>query len=277
MTTLPLNKDNVTGPVSSPQGISRVKNIVAIASGKGGVGKSTIASNIAVALAKSGAKVGLLDADIYGPNAPIMMGVKEEKLAPQRGEHGNELEPIVTHGVKLVSAGFLVAAGQPIMWRGPMLGKLLKQFLHQVQWGELDYLIVDMPPGTGDVQLTIAKAVPMAGAVIVTTPQDVALADAERGMNMFEKLNVPVLGVVENMSYFVPPDAPEKKYDIFGSGNGENAANTLGKPLLGCVPLEMNVRLSGDNGEPVVMAQPQSASAKALTQIAEQIAAKVLN
>lgn len=258
------------------QGIERVKNILAVSSGKGGVGKSTVAVNLAVSLAASGAKVGLLDADIYGPNTPIMMGLKEGNVVVRDGADGQqELEPAFNHGVKLVSMGFLIDRDQPVVWRGPMLNGIIRQFLYQVQWGELDYLIVDMPPGTGDAQLTMAQAVPMAGVVIVTTPQDVALSDARRGLKMFQQLNVRVLGIVENMSYFVPPDMPDKSYDIFGSGGGSKAAEALDVPLLGCVPLEMPVREGGDAGTPVVLAHPDSAAAKALTEISQQVAAKV--
>ncbi|MEM7794646.1 MAG: Mrp/NBP35 family ATP-binding protein [Cyanobacteria bacterium P01_C01_bin.118] len=261
----------------SQQGVSGVKNIIAVSSGKGGVGKSTVAVNLAVVLAKAGSKVGLIDADIYGPNAPIMMGVKEGNVVVRDGADGQqELEPAFNHGVKLVSMGFLIDPDQPVVWRGPMLNGIIRQFLYQVQWGELDYLIVDMPPGTGDAQLTMAQAVPMAGVVIVTTPQDVALSDARRGLKMFQQLNVRVLGIVENMSYFVPPDMPDKRYDIFGSGGGEKAAEALGVPLLGCVPLEMPVRSGGDEGKPIVLAQPESASAEALTKISQQVVSKVL-
>nr|WP_031291702.1 Mrp/NBP35 family ATP-binding protein [Leptolyngbya sp. Heron Island J] len=258
------------------QGIDQVKNILAVSSGKGGVGKSTVAVNLAVSLAQVGAKVGLLDADIYGPNAPIMMGLKDGNVVVRDGTGGQqELEPAFNHGVKLVSMGFLIDRDQPVVWRGPMLNGIIRQFLYQVQWGELDYLIVDMPPGTGDAQLTMAQAVPMAGVVIVTTPQDVALSDARRGLKMFEQLNVRVLGIVENMSYFVPPDMPDKTYDIFGSGGGAKAAEALGVPLLGCVPLEMPVREGGDAGKPIVLSQPGSASAEALTKISQQVAAKI--
>lgn len=256
-------------------GIAGVKNILAVSSGKGGVGKSTVAVNIAVSLAQAGAKVGLIDADIYGPNAPIMMGLSEAEVMVRQGSQGEVLEPLFNHGVKMVSMGFLIERDQPVIWRGPMLNGIIRQFLYQVQWGELDYLVVDMPPGTGDAQLTLAQAVPMAGAVIVTTPQSVALADARRGLRMFQQLNVPVLGIVENMSYFIPPDMPDKQYDIFGSGGGANTAQELGIPLLGCVPLEMGVRQGGDQGVPIVVAAPASASAQALWQIAQQVAAKI--
>ncbi|MBM0740919.1 Mrp/NBP35 family ATP-binding protein [Phormidium sp. CLA17] len=257
------------------QGISGVKNILAISSGKGGVGKSTIAVNIAVALAQTGAKVGLIDADIYGPNAPTMLGLADATVTVQQGAAGDILEPAFNHGVKLVSMGFLIDKDQPVIWRGPMLNGVIRQFLYQVEWGDLDYLIVDMPPGTGDAQLTMAQAVPMAGVVIVTTPQTVALLDARRGLKMFQQLGVSVLGIVENMSYFIPPDMPDKQYDIFGSAGGKKTADELQVPLLGCVPLEIPLREGGDRGVPIVLADPESASAKALTAIAQQIAAKV--
>jgi ATP-binding protein involved in chromosome partitioning len=191
-------------------GIEGVKNIVAVSSGKGGVGKSTVAVNLAVSLAQAGAAVGLIDADIYGPNAPTMMGLSDAQVMVRQGAQGEVLEPAFNHGVKMVSMGFLIDRDQPVIWRGPMLNGVIRQFLYQVQWGNLDYLIVDLPPGTGDAQLTLAQAVPMAGAVIVSTPQDVAVSDARRGLRMFQQLQVPVLGVVENMSYFIPPDMPEK-------------------------------------------------------------------
>ncbi len=256
-------------------GIAGVKNIVAISSGKGGVGKSTVAVNVAVALAQTGAKVGLLDADIYGPNAPTMLGLSDAQIMVRQGGQGEVLSPAFNHGVKLVSMGFLIDRDQPVVWRGPMLNGVIRQFLYQVEWGELDYLIVDLPPGTGDAQLTLIQAVPMAGAVIVTTPQTVALLDSRKGLRMFQQLQVPVLGIVENMSYFIPPDMPDKQYDIFGSGGGEKTAAELGVPLLGCVPLEISLRQGGDHGIPIVVGEPDSASAKALRAIALTIAGKV--
>ncbi len=256
-------------------GIEGVKNIIAISSGKGGVGKSTVAVNVAVALAQAGAKVGLIDADIYGPNAPTMLGLVDAQVMVSKGPQGDILEPAFNHGVKLVSMGFLIDPDQPVIWRGPMLNGIIRQFLYQTQWGDLDYLIVDMPPGTGDAQLTLAQAVPMAGAVIVTTPQTVALLDSRRGLKMFQQMGVPVLGIVENMSYFIPPDLPDRQYDIFGSEGGAKAAQELGVPLLGCVPLEIPLRQGGDRGVPITVADPDSASAKALKAIAQQIAAKV--
>ncbi|MEQ8384953.1 MAG: Mrp/NBP35 family ATP-binding protein [Coleofasciculus sp. A1-SPW-01] len=257
------------------QGIDGVKNLVAISSGKGGVGKSTVAVNVAVALAQTGAKVGLIDADIYGPNTAAMLGLADAKVMVQQGPQGEVLEPAFNHGIKLVSMAFLIDPDQPVIWRGPMLNGIIRQFLYQVNWGELDYLIVDMPPGTGDAQLTLAQAVPMAGAIIVTTPQNVALLDSRRGLKMFQQLGVPVLGIVENMSYFIPPDLPDRQYDLFGSGGGEKTAQELGIPLLGCIPLEINLRQGGDRGLPIVVAEPESASAQALIAIAKAIAAKV--
>ena len=256
-------------------GIAGVKNILAISSGKGGVGKSTIAVNTAVALAQAGAKVGLLDADIYGPNTPTMLGLSNAPVMVQQTPQGELLEPAFNYGVKLVSMGFLINPDQPVSWRGPMLDARIRQFLYRVVWGELDYLLVDMPPGTGDAQLTLIQAVPLAGAVIVTTPQTVALQDARRGLRMFQQMQVPVLGIVENMSYFIPPDLPDRQYDIFGSGGGEKTSKELNLPLLGRVPIEMSLRQGADQGIPIVIDQPESASARALTAVAEQIAARV--
>ncbi len=257
------------------QGIPGVKNILAISSGKGGVGKSTVAVNVAVALAQTGAKVGLIDADIYGPNDPTMLGLGDTQVMVQQTPQGEVLEPAFNHGVKLVSMAFLIDKDQPVIWRGPMLNGIIRQFLYQVNWGELDYLLVDMPPGTGDAQLTLAQAVPMSGVVIVTTPQLVSLLDSRKGLKMFQQLGVSVLGIVENMSYFIPPDSPDKKYDIFGSGGGEKTAHELGVPLLGAIPLEMPVREGGDAGIPIVISDPNSASALELTAIAQRIAGKV--
>jgi ATP-binding protein involved in chromosome partitioning len=256
------------------ESVNNVKNIIAVSSGKGGVGKSTVAVNIAVALAHLGSKVGLLDADIYGPNAPTMLGLNGAQVTVQ-GANGEILEPAFNHGIKMVSMGFLINPDQPVIWRGPMLNGIIRQFLYQVDWGDLDYLIVDMPPGTGDAQLTLIQSVPLAGAVIVTTPQTVSLIDARRGLKMFQQLGARVLGIVENMSYFIPPDLPDRTYDLFGSGGGEKTSKELGIPLLGCVPLEISLREGGDTGVPIVIGQPESASAKALIAIARQVAAKV--
>jgi ATP-binding protein involved in chromosome partitioning len=256
-------------------GIPGVKNIIAISSGKGGVGKSTVSVNIAVALAQAGATVGMIDADIYGPNVPTMLGLEKAVVEVRKEAEGDILQPAQNHGVKLVSMGFLIDRDQPVIWRGPMLNGIIRQFLYQVDWGELDYLVVDLPPGTGDAQLTLAQAVPMAGVVIVSTPQDVAVLDARKGLKMFQQLGVPVLGVVENMSYFIPPDLPDRQYDIFGSGGGQQLSDELEVPLIGCVPLEIPVRQGGDRGIPIVAAEPDSASAQALRTIAEKVAALV--
>ncbi len=261
-------------PLPDRQTVPGIKNIVAISSGKGGVGKSTVSVNVAVALAQTGAKVGLLDADIYGPNIPTMLGLNEVPINVEKKPEGDILQPAFNHGVKMVSMGFLIDPDQPVMWRGPMLNGMIRQFLYQVNWGELDYLIVDMPPGTGDAQLTLGQAVPLAGAVIVTTPQTVSLQDARRGLKMFQQLGTNILGLVENMSYFIPPDI-DRTYDIFGSGGGQKASDELGIPLLGCVPLEISLRQGGDKGIPITVSDPESASAKALTNIAKQIAGKV--
>jgi ATP-binding protein involved in chromosome partitioning len=267
------------GPAPGPGGqlpprqpIPGVKQVIAVSSGKGGVGKSTVAVNLACALARRGLRVGLLDADIYGPNAPTMLGVADR--TPQvRGEGASQvLTPIESCGIAMVSMGLLIDANQPVVWRGPMLNGIIRQFLYQVDWGERDVLVVDLPPGTGDAQLTLAQAVPMAGVVIVTTPQLVSLADARRGLAMFLQMGVPVLGVVENMSAFIPPDAPEKRYPIFGSGGGALLAEEGGVPLLAQLPLELPVREGGDSGTPVVLSAPGSATAQAFASLAERIA-----
>jgi len=246
-----------------------VRNTIAIASGKGGVGKSTVSANLAIALSQLGASVGLLDADIYGPNIPMMLGIRgmppprEDKMVPAEG-----------YGLKVVSMGFLIPPDQPVVWRGPMLHSALRQFLGDVAWGPLDYLIIDMPPGTGDVQLSLAQSVPLTGGVIVTTPQDVALADARKGLATFTKLEIPVLGIVENMSYFLCPHCGERT-DIFSHGGGKEAAEQLGVAFLGEIALHAAVRAGGDQGVPIVVSQPDSPAAKAITKIAQAIAARV--
>jgi ATP-binding protein involved in chromosome partitioning len=253
-----------------PRGILElpVKNVVAIASGKGGVGKSTVAANVAVALAQSGAAVGLLDADIYGPNIPTMMGVLS--LPAQSGE---KLTPAVAYGVKVMSIGFLVKPGQALIWRGPMLHSAIRQFLSDVYWGELDYLVVDLPPGTGDAQLSLSQSIPLSGGVIVTLPQQVSLDDASRGLHMLREVNVPILGVIENMSYLELPDG--KRMDIFGSGGGKRLAEAAGVPFMGMIPMDPAVRVGGDAGTPIVVSQPKSAPAIALQSMAEKIAARL--
>ena len=242
-------------PTASP--LSGVKNIIAVASGKGGVGKSTVAVNLAAALARNGAKVGLMDADIYGPSIPTMFNLFERPdITVQK-----KLIPLEKYGIKLVSMGFLVDVNQAMVWRGPMVTSAIKQFMNDVEWGELDYMILDLPPGTGDIQLTIVQSVPLSGAVIVSTPQNVALDDVRKGVAMFHKVNVPVLGVIENMAYFSPPDAPDKKYYIFGQGGASQLADELAVPVLGEIPLEQPIRESGDNGKPIILADQESAAA----------------
>lgn len=245
-----------------------IRNAIAIASGKGGVGKSTVAVNVAVGLARSGARVGLLDADIYGPNIPTMMGVKH--LPPGTEE---KLNPAEAYGVKLMSIGFLVRGDQPLIWRGPMLHSAIRQFLTDVEWGELDYLVVDLPPGTGDAALSLMQSMPLSGGIIVTLPQQVSLEDARRGLEMFRQLNVPVFGVVENMSYLELPDGT--RMDIFGSGGGERLARESEVPFIGAIPMDATVRQGGDSGVPVVVSSPDSAVSKALNAITMEIAAKI--
>lgn len=244
-------------------------NTIAISSGKGGVGKSTVAANLAVALSKMGAGVGLLDADIYGPNIPLMMGVDKLPKVP-----GDKITPALAYGVRLMSMAFVVDPDQPVIWRGPMIHSAIRQFLTDVDWGQLDYLIIDLPPGTGDAQLTLAQSVPLTGAVIVTTPQEVALADALKGLRMFEKLEVPILGIVENMGPYVDAQTGQK-IAFFGEGGGKRMADRLKVPYLGSVPLDPNVREGGDAGKPIVTHKPDSATAQALNQVAQQVAARI--
>jgi ATP-binding protein involved in chromosome partitioning len=247
-----------------------VRNIIAVSSGKGGVGKSTVAVNMAVSLALDGARVGLMDADVYGPNVPLMLGAGNTR--PEID--GNKLVPVEAYGVRLMSMALLKPGDEPLIVRGPILHGLVKQFLSDVRWGELDYLIVDMPPGTGDVQLSLAQLVPVQGAVLVTTPQEVAVADVRRALRMFETVAVPILGVVENMSYFVAPDTGTR-YDIFGAGGGQRLAEQYHVPYLGAVPLGMEVREGGDRGVPVVVGQPDSPQAQAFRRVAEEVARQV--
>ncbi|MGH9903923.1 MAG: Mrp/NBP35 family ATP-binding protein, partial [Pyrinomonadaceae bacterium] len=247
-----------------------VRNIVAVSSGKGGVGKSTVAVNMAVALARDGARVGLMDADVYGPNVPLMLGLGGAR--PQ--VDGNKLVPVEAYGVRVMSMAVLKPGDEPMIVRGPILHGLVRQFLQDVKWGELDYLIVDMPPGTGDVQLSLAQLVPVQGAVLVTTPQEVAVSDVRRALRMFETVAVPVLGVVENMSYFVAPDTGVR-YNIFGEGGGQKLADTYGVPFLGAVPLGLEVREGGDRGVPVVVGHPESPQADAFRRVAEEVARRV--
>ena len=245
-----------------------IKNAIAVGSGKGGVGKSTVAVNIAVALAQSGARVGLMDADIYGPNIPTMMGI--EKLPPPKG---NKMLPAKAYGIEVISMGLLVQPGQPLIWRGPMLNSAIRQFLSDVEWSDLDYLIIDLPPGTGDAALSLAQALPLSGSVIVTLPQLVSLEDASRGLEMFRKLEVPLLGVVENMSYLDLPDGT--RMDLFGTGGGQQLAQSAQVPFLGTIPIDQNVRIGGDSGKPIMVTHPDSAVAVSLRNIAEKLAAQI--
>jgi ATP-binding protein involved in chromosome partitioning len=255
------------------QGVPGVRQVIAVSSGKGGVGKSTVAVNLACALGASGLKVGLLDADIYGPNAPTMLGVADRTPEVRTGAEGEQiLVPIETCGIAMVSMGLLIQENQPVIWRGPMLNGIIRQFLYQTDWGERDVLIVDLPPGTGDAQLTVAQAVPMAGVVIVTTPQQVSLQDARRGLAMFLQMGVNVLGVVENMSAFIPPDLPDRRYTIFGSGGGRRLADEAGVPLLAELPLEMGVLEGGDRGVPVALSAPHSVTGQAFRALAAELA-----
>ncbi|MDA3859975.1 MAG: iron-sulfur cluster carrier protein ApbC [Melioribacteraceae bacterium] len=233
-----------------------VKNTIAVASGKGGVGKSTVAANLAIALAREGAKVGIIDADIYGPSMPLMFGLNH-KNGLQQDPETKKLAPLESYGIKLISIGFMIDDENPVIWRGPMASGALKQFMTDVNWGELDYLIYDLPPGTGDIQLTLVQTIPLTGAVIVTTPQEMSLIDAKKGLKMFERVNVPVFGIIENMSYFIAPDTGNK-YDIFGTGGGEKLANELDSKLLGCIPIDPRIREGGDAGKPIVEALPDS-------------------
>jgi len=257
------NDGRMRGLVTMP-----IRNAIAVGSGKGGVGKTTVAVNIAISLAQAGARVGLMDADIYGPNVPTMMGV--EKLPPPRGK---KLTPADAYGVKMISMGLLVKPGQPLIWRGPMLNSAIRQFLSDVEWGELDYLVVDLPPGTGDASLSLAQSLPLSGAIIVTLPQLVSLEDASRGLQMFRTLEVPILGIVENMSYLDLPDGT--RMDLFGSGGGEQLAQSTQANFLGRIPIDQNVRIGGDSGKPIVISHPESAVALALRQVAEKVAAQI--
>jgi ATP-binding protein involved in chromosome partitioning len=257
------NDGRMRGLVNMP-----IRNAIAVGSGKGGVGKSTVAVNIAVSLAESGARVGLLDADIYGPNIPTMLGVTS--LPPPNGK---KLVPASAYGLKMISMGLLVKPGQPLIWRGPMLNSAIRQFLGEVDWGELDYLIVDLPPGTGDATLSLAQALPLSGAIIVTLPQLVSVEDASRGLEMFRALEVPILGVIENMSYLELADGT--RMDIFGTGGGERLAQVSQTPFLGTIPIVPAVREGGDTGKPIVAAEPNSPAARALRALAEGLAARI--
>jgi ATP-binding protein involved in chromosome partitioning len=247
-----------------------VKNTVAVASGKGGVGKSTVAVNLALALRESGASVGLMDADVYGPSLPLLTGVNGRPRASDQRIH-----PLDGHGLKLMSMGFFLTDDSPVIWRGPMVHGLVRQFLTDVDWGELDYLIVDMPPGTGDAALTLTQQAPLAGAVITTTANDLSLVDARKGLSMFQKVQVPVLGILENMSYFTPPDLPDRKYYIFGQGGAERLSDELGVDFLGEVPIDPRIVEGGDKGRPILLHAPDSVAADVFRELAGKVARKL--
>ncbi|MEX2591907.1 MAG: Mrp/NBP35 family ATP-binding protein [Anditalea sp.] len=266
---------NVSTARDSTQLLPKVKNIIAVASGKGGVGKSTCAANLAVALAKKGAKVGLIDADISGPSIPTMFNVEAEQPSVRQEDGKNIIIPIEQYGVKLMSIGFLTPAESAVVWRGPMASSALRQFIADVEWGELDYLLIDLPPGTSDIHLTMVQTVPVTGAIIVTTPQKVALADATKGLSMFKQpqINVPVLGVVENMAYFTPDELPENKYYLFGKEGGRKLAEKFEVPFLGEIPIVQSIRESGDTGYPAVLTE--GVTAQAFSHLSEALARQV--
>jgi ATP-binding protein involved in chromosome partitioning len=269
---------NMTSRVTTQKntGVPGVKNIIAVASGKGGVGKSTVAVNLALGLAQAGAKVGLIDADIYGPSIPIMFDLEGARPKASQVEGKTRIEPIEKYGIKLLSIGFFTDPNQPVPWRGPMVSTAVKQLFNDADWGELDYLVVDLPPGTGDIHITVAQSFPVTGAVIVTTPQNVALADARKGIGMFlmPAINVPLLGIVENMSYFTPAELPENKYYIFGQGGGQKLANQLQVPFLGEIPLVRSISESGDAGKPVILDE-QNPMSRAFMIMAQKVAQQV--
>src|SRR5437867_1937407 len=257
------------GADSGKQPLPTVKNVIAVGAGKGGVGKTTVAVNLAIALAKCGSKVGIIDGDIYGPNVPIMLGMKS-----QLTNDGEKIVPAEKYGLQVISMGFLTADDAPIIWRGPMLHGALQQFFREVRWGDLDYLVIDLPPGTGDVALSLSQTVPVAGAIVVTTPQQVSLADSRRAIAMYRKLNIPPLGVIENMSYFVCPECRHEA-DIFGHGGGEQMAAELGLPFIGRIPIYQPIREGSDSGVPLMISEPESPSGRAFMAAAERVAAQV--
>jgi ATP-binding protein involved in chromosome partitioning len=269
---------DMTSRVTSQKntGVPGVKNIIAVASGKGGVGKSTVAVNLALGLAYAGAKVGLIDADIYGPSIPMMFGLEGTRPKASQAEGKTRIEPIEKYGIKLLSIGFFTDPNQPVPWRGPMVSTAVKQLFNDADWGELDYLVVDLPPGTGDIHITVTQTFPITGAVIVTTPQNVALADAKKGIGMFmmSAINVPLLGIVENMSYFTPAELPGNKYYIFGQGGGKKLAEQLEVPFLGEIPLVKSISDSGDAGKPVVL-EEQNPMRMAFIEMSKRVAQQV--
>ncbi|NJP04260.1 MAG: Mrp/NBP35 family ATP-binding protein [Chloroflexaceae bacterium] len=262
------------GGIPEQAAIPGVANVIAVAAGKGGVGKSTVAANLAVALAQEGARVGLLDADVFGPSAPIILGINGQPQAYENKQGQPMMIPLEAYGIKIMSVGFLINEAQPVIWRGPMASQLLRQFLYNVDWDPLDYLIVDMPPGTGDIALTLAQALPLTGALMVTTPQAVATADVVKAMQMFLRVEVPLIGMVENMAYFIAPDTGTR-YDIFGTGGALALAEQAGIPLLGQIPIGMTVREGGDRGRPAVTLDAHDAYAEVFREIARQFAARI--
>lgn len=269
---------NMTSQVTTQRntGVPGVKNIIAVASGKGGVGKSTVSVNLALALAKTGAKVGLIDADIYGPSIPIMFGLEGARPMATQENGKTRIEPIEKYGIKLLSIGFFTDPNQPVPWRGPMVSTAVKQLFNDADWGELDYLVIDLPPGTGDIHITVTQSFPITGAVVVTTPQNVALADAKKGIGMFmmEAINVPIMGIVENMAYFTPEELPDNKYYIFGQGGGQKLAAQLDVPFLGEIPLIKGISDSGDAGKPIVL-DDNSPMTAAFIEMAQRVAQQV--
>jgi ATP-binding protein involved in chromosome partitioning len=258
------------GPAAEATVLPGVRNTIAVASGKGGVGKSTVALNLALALRESGARVGLMDADVYGPSLPLLTGVRGRPRAEEK-----RIFPHQGHGLSLMSMGFFITEDSPVIWRGPMVHGLVRQFLTDVEWGELDYLVVDMPPGTGDAALTLTQMAPLSGAVIVTTANDLSLIDARKGLAMFRKVQVPVLGIIENMSYFTPPDLPDRRYRIFGEGGGLRVAQELGVDFLGELPIDPRIVEGGDRGVPIFVGAPDSEAARRFRELAGQIARKL--
>jgi len=271
MTSSVTSKRENDGPL-----LPGVRNIIAVASGKGGVGKSTVSVNMALALSKQGASVGIIDADIYGPSIPMMFGLAGARPTIKKINDKNTLIPLEKYGVKLLSIGFLIDEKQAVVWRGPMVSKALQQFVRDCEWGELDYMIIDLPPGTGDIHLTLVQTVPVTGAVIVTTPQAIALADVKKAFGMFsiQNISVPIIGVVENMSYFSPEELPDKKYHIFGEGGGQKIADEYNTTLLGQIPIVQSIREGGDSGEPAML-QPDSVTAKAFMNMAQNTAQQI--
>src|SRR3984893_11150179 len=257
------------GPDAGRAALPGVKNVIAVGAGKGGVGKTTVAVHVAIALAKCGSKVGIIDADIYGPNVPIMLGLKTQLTTD-----GQKIVPAEKYGLQVISMGFLTGDDAPIIWRGPMLHGALQQFFREVAWKDLDYLVIDLPPGTGDVALSLSQTVPVAGAIVVTTPQQVSLADSRRAVAMYKKLNIPPLGIIENMSYFVCPNCTHES-DIFGHGGGERMASDLGVPFIGRIPIYQPIREGSDEGVPLVISEPDSPAARAFLAAAERTAAQV--